>query len=59
MSWIVSIEHEDSVRKTKSVRHAQYVNDMMDEVRKAAEKLVEPGAEADFIKVYLSEHPDV
>ena len=46
------------MKRIKSTKHAQYVNDMMDEVRKAAEKLVESGAEADFIKVYLSEHPD-
>ena len=57
MSWIVNIE-DDSSKRIKSHKYAQYINDMMDEVRKAAEKLVEPGAENDFIKVYLLEHPD-
>jgi len=55
MSWVVTIENEHGTHRHK---HAQYVNDMMDEVRKAAEQIVESENEADFIKVYLSEHPD-
>jgi hypothetical protein len=55
MSWIVSIENEHGTHQHK---HAQYVNDMMDEVRKAAEQIVDSENDCDFIKVYLSEHPD-
>lgn len=55
MSWIVTIENEQGAHQQK---HAQYVNDMIDEVRKAADRIVESENECDFIKVYLSEHPN-
>lgn len=62
MSWLINIEDNDS-KEIKSHKHGQYLNDMMDEVRKAAEKIVtaEEGESCDWkkvsIRVYLLEHP--
>ena len=42
MSWVVTIEDEKE-HKSKSVKYAQYINDMMEEVRLAAERLAELG----------------
>ncbi len=63
MSWVVTIEDEKE-HKSKSVKYAQYINDMMEEVRLAAEQLAELGndghrlGKCHHIKVHLLEHPD-
>jgi hypothetical protein len=62
MSWVVTIEDEKD--KSKSVKYAQYINDMMEQVRLAAEQLAELGndghrfSKGHHIKVHLLEHPD-